>query len=460
VASKAVPVSTSERDRDPVEAHLESLPLERIRGLASELTGRTATTIDEIEGLTMRLLLDEYSIAVAQLRAVTRLTEQRIATATVPMQEMRLHLREQVTRGSQPQERVASADDLDQPYLSLVLASRNDGYAGGMLRRIEVCISAFITQMERFDIPSEVILVDWNPPAGRGLWDALEWPAALRRCTVRVITVPPALHATLPFADRLPILIHRARNVGIRRARGTFILATSPDILLSDELAQWFGRRELDLDCMYRIARRDVPIEALEYDSHAKRLKYCRTHVQQSHGQEGSHRIEGLPHLFTNAAGDFTLLSRDMYFRLCGIPEEREFHSMHFDSVFCFMAHAAGARESKLGKPLRIYHIDHGVPSWRTSKNWLERAITRLPGQKLPKLLLPLARRLAPPKSTLDRRGVPYLDCSTRAGQAQYEQLIRSLVQEPEAFRYNDADWGLGRHTLEERAIGPGTATP
>jgi hypothetical protein len=350
-------------------------------------------------------------------------------------------------------------DDLDQPYLSLVLASRNDGYTGGMLRRLQVCIASFITQMERFDVPSELILVDWNPPAGKGLWETLEWPAALRRCTVRVIIVPPQLHATLPFADRLPILIHRARNVGIRRARGTFVLPTSPDILLNDELAQWFGLRELGLDCMYRIVRRDVPIEALAYDSHAKRLKYCKTHVLQSHGRQGSQRIEGLPYLFTNGAGDFTLLSRDLYFKLHGIPEEREFHSMHFDSVFCFMAYAAGAQETELGHPYRIYHVDHGTPSWRATASWLERAVSRLPGRKVSRRLLPLARKVAPRKSALDRRGVPYLDCSTRAGRAQYEELVKTLVLEPGAFRYNDAEWGLGQHTLEERAIGPGAST-
>ncbi len=155
--------------------------------------------------------------------------------------------------------------DSDRPYLSIVIASRNDGYANGMLHRIQVCVDSFIEQLERFDHPSELILVDWNPPEGRGLWNALRWPKLVRRCTVRLITVPPKLHARLPFADRLPILIHRARNVGIRRARGEFVLPTSPDIFLSDELAEWFGTRQMDPGHMYRLPRRDVPEKALEY---------------------------------------------------------------------------------------------------------------------------------------------------------------------------------------------------
>ena len=278
-------------------------------------------------------------------------------------------------------------EDSHRPYLSVVIASRNDDYAGGMLGRLQVSLNAFIEQME----PSSV----------------------LRRCTVRVITVPPQIHATFPFADRLPILIHRARNVGIRRTRGEFILPTSSDILFSNELVQWFARRELDPGCIYRIVRRDVPEKALQFESTDKRLRYCRNHVQQVHKRDASYHIPGLPHLFTNGAGDFTLMSRDMYFRLHGIPEEREFHSMHFDGILCFMAHAAGAREVELGAPMRIYHVDHGAPSWRSETSWLEQAASRVPIHGLATRLAPIARRIAPPTSALDRRGVPYLDCST-----------------------------------------------
>ncbi len=180
----------------------------------------------------------------------------------------------------------------------------------------------------------------------------------------------------------------------------------------------------------------------------------------QVHERGRSYRIDGLPHLFTNGAGDFTLLSRDMYFRLHGIPEEREFHSMHFDSVFCFMAHAAGGREIELKEPLRMYHVDHGTPSWRPSPSWLERAASRLPlRSRIAKGAVKLARRVAPPKSNMARRGVPYLDLSDAAGRAQYEALIRRVSGEPGAFRYNDADWGLAQYSLEERVLGPAPAT-
>ena len=58
------------------------------------------------------------------------------------------------------------------PYLSFVIAARNDNYAGGMLRRLQVCIDTFLHQAETFELPSELILVDWNSPPNAGLGEA------------------------------------------------------------------------------------------------------------------------------------------------------------------------------------------------------------------------------------------------------------------------------------------------
>jgi hypothetical protein len=340
------------------------------------------------------------------------------------------------------------------PYLTLVIAARNDSYAGGMLRRLQVCIDSFVHQVEATALPSELMLVDWNPPSDRPLKSALTWPSATRWCTIRLITVPPALHAKQRFGDRLPILIHRARNVGVRRGHGAFILPTSADILFSDELVATFAMRRLDPAAMYRIVRHDVPEAVLTLDSHEERIRYCREHVIQVHGDERSYRIPGAPPLFTNAAGDFTLMSREMYARLRGIPEEHEFHSVHLDSVFCYQAHAAGATQQIFAEPCRMYHVDHGVPSWRRRPGLLERLAGRLPLKpKTSKRLVKKIRKLSPPRSPIARLGVPYLTKSTPEGKAQYEGLIRRILGASGEFFYNAVDWGLGHDALDEEVI-------
>ena len=340
------------------------------------------------------------------------------------------------------------------PYLSFVIAARNDNYAGGMLRRLQVCIETFLHQAEGYELPSELILVDWNSPPDAGLADAVRWPATNRWCSIRVITVPAAVHATQRFGDRLPILIHRARNVGIRRARGSFVLPTSADILCSDELIDTIAARQLDVCALYRIARHDVPRAALEIDDHYERLQFCRDHVQTIHERRGSYIVAGAPALFTNGAGDFTLLSRDLYRRLHGVPEEREYHSMHWDSIFCFMAYAACGKEIVFTDPCRIYHVDHGTPSWRATPRLIERVAAGLPiGTRRAKRLAKTIRARWPPRSAMDERGVPYLNLKKASARAEFEGLVRRIMEAKGEFVYNDADWGLGDRELPERAI-------
>lgn len=341
------------------------------------------------------------------------------------------------------------------PYLSFIVAARNDDYAGGMLRRLQVCLDTFVYQAESTVLPSEVILVDWNSPAARPLSGALRWPAGRRWCSIRVITVPRQIHAKQRFGDRLPILIHRARNVGIRRAKGRFILPTSADILCSDELIAEIAANKLDDDAMYRIARHDVPVDALDFRAHDARIEFCRNHVQTIHERRGSYQIPGAPLLFTNGAGDFTLLSKDLYVRLNGIPEERQYHSMHLDSVFCYMAYAACGNEIVLREPCRIYHVDHGTPSWKVEPRFIERLATRLPlGVSRSKKLLKKLRARWPPRSKMDRRRMPYMNLATPAGRAEFESLVRLVLERRGAFTYNDGDWGLGNEALDELVIG------
>jgi hypothetical protein len=63
--------------------------------------------------------------------------------------------------------------------------------------------------------------------------------------------------------------------------------------------------------------------------------------------------------LHTNACGDFTLIAREHWLDLRGYAE-MDLYSMNLDSLFCFAAHYAGAREEILPEPMRIYHIEHG----------------------------------------------------------------------------------------------------
>lgn len=80
-------------DTDPGQVHLASVPLERIRALTLELQERSSAPQDEIDAITMRLLLNDYKAAVAHLRAVTNGVGAQLHTASEQISETRKTVR-------------------------------------------------------------------------------------------------------------------------------------------------------------------------------------------------------------------------------------------------------------------------------------------------------------------------------------------------------------------------------
>jgi hypothetical protein len=185
----------------------------------------------------------------------------------------------------------------------VVATSRNDDHGGGMLRRMQIFVSGWIAQCRRHGLAAELLLVEWNPPGERApLAEALEWPEDSGPCAVRIVTVPEALHRRLRHADALPLFQMIAKNVGIRRARAPFVLATNVDILFDDELVACLAARRLERGSFYRIDRSDamsdVPLEA----GVVEQLEYCRTHLLRVNQREATFPAQGGPPL--GASGD------------------------------------------------------------------------------------------------------------------------------------------------------------
>jgi hypothetical protein len=181
--------------------------------------------------------------------------------------------------------RVAETDG--KPYLSVVVTARNDDHGGDPLYRMQAFIDSFLRQCDRYRLPSELIIVEWNPPEDRPrLADVLSWPAATGRCAVRIIEVPSEVHARLEHAQSLPLFQMIAKNVGIRRALGAFVLATNIDLLFDDSLVRRIASRRLQEGRLYRVDRYDVPasIDAPPDEW----LEWSRRSVMRIHTAHGS----------------------------------------------------------------------------------------------------------------------------------------------------------------------------
>jgi hypothetical protein len=179
------------------------------------------------------------------------------------------------------------------PYVSVVIAARNDNHGGNMLGRMQAFFDAWLGQAARYGLPSEIVVVEWNPPADRPrLIDAIEWPASMHPCEVRFLEVSPELHARFPHADAVPLHQMIAKNVGIRRARGEFVLATNLDIVLSAELMRFLAERRLERSRMYRLDRYDVSRDIPARAAVDELLAFCRNHCLRVFAGDGSFALD------------------------------------------------------------------------------------------------------------------------------------------------------------------------
>ena len=183
------------------------------------------------------------------------------------------------------------ADPAGRPYLSVVATARNDNHGGDLLARMQTFLNALAAQAQRHRVRTELVLVEWNPPLDRPrLIDDLSWPDSEWFAT-RIVTVPTELHAKLEHADRLPLFQMIAKNVGIRRARGDFVLATNVDVIFSDELMKAVASGHLDRGQLYRADRHDVDIRPAPETDIADLLTECRDNVVRVCSRAGSHDL-------------------------------------------------------------------------------------------------------------------------------------------------------------------------
>jgi FkbM family methyltransferase len=176
------------------------------------------------------------------------------------------------------------AEPARAPYLSVVATARNDDHGRDLLYRMQLFVSTLATQAQRFRVRTELVLVEWNPPADRPAFaESLDWPEASDWFEARIVQVPPAIHAELAHSDRLPLFQMIAKNVGIARSRGRYVLATNVDVILSDELMRAVATR-LAPGVVFRADRYDVrsvvvpgsPIEEILAGCASNVIRRCR----------------------------------------------------------------------------------------------------------------------------------------------------------------------------------------
>jgi hypothetical protein len=175
-----------------------------------------------------------------------------------------------------------------EPYITVVVTARNDNHGGNMLRRMQAFLNAWFGQAARYDLPSEVIVVEWNPPADRPkLIDCLELPNDTGPCELRFVDVSGEVHRRFPNPEAIPLHQMAAKNAGIRRARGKFVLATNLDIVFSAELMRFLAERRLEPRTLYRMDRHDVASDIPVQGTLDELLAFCHQNMRRVFTAEG-----------------------------------------------------------------------------------------------------------------------------------------------------------------------------
>lgn len=336
-----------------------------------------------------------------------------------------------------------------EPIVSIVASSRNDNHGGDMTKRMRIFVRGLIHQSNKFKVPVELIMVEWNPPKDKPLLkDVLPQPKEGDYLQLRYIIVSPEIHDRYDKGDKIPLYQMIAKNVGIRRAKADFVLCTNVDLLFSDGVFEKLADNKLDKDTYYRANRCDVPntisedwtvegqlafsqanisvrlgknqlYDAMKYFppimlNYPRMVMAVNNFVKWTMGGEDSpNAIEAS--IDTVASGDFTLMHKDAWEDIEGYLET-DLYSLHIDSLALLGARALGYKQVIWPHYVCTYHMEHDL-GWENMD----------PLKKL--------------KFSFERPG---LDFSTVFDAGM--ELIRRKVR----LGMNKPDWGLMNEDLQE----------
>ena len=238
------------------------------------------------------------------------------------------------------------------PFLSIVVTGRNDDFGGDFNGRFFRSLRFNHDRLTEAGISHEFILVEWRPIQNAPYLSTLLTAAFpdLDAAQLRCFIVDPAYHDALSLNPRLQFQEFIAKNVGIRRARGSFLLTTNTDIFLSRGVIARLASRSLERGILYRATRYD-----LKSHSDVTRLDWAMLEDDRNYDAVNVIRAP----LFTNASGDFLLLDQDSYHRLRGFNEVYRVAKIHIDGNFCLKAFASEVPLLDIGHP--VYHVGRGT---------------------------------------------------------------------------------------------------
>jgi hypothetical protein len=252
--------------------------------------------------------------------------------------------------------------------ISSVIISRNDNYGGNLAERATYCLNSAI------DTYDEVFYIDWNSSTHSLLYDIRD--NIKFKGNLKHIIITPEIASILtnndPYAQVCCETL--ARNIGLRRATGDWIVSTNIDVIQPrrDHLENLI--KNIDYNTFYTVSRRYVNWDMIK-EFHKGKIEFnewkeLRDHlIKNSEERHWEEKVnENDDYSIINCCGDFQLAHRDVFYKIKGY-EENMCYKCFTDTNIQKKAVLNGFG-LKVEYDLPIYHMSHEnmLPQSHTTK--------------------------------------------------------------------------------------------
>jgi len=262
------------------------------------------------------------------------------------------------------------------------VTGRDDDYGGDFAQRMNSSVNYLAKLCNETRFPIEYIIVEWNPLPNRMLVSKLA--KTYQYLTVRIITVPRSVHVTTENYQKFPVQEYMAKNVGIRRARGEYVLSSNADVIFSRALVEYWSQQKLQRGRFYRmhLFYTETIHPCLQLHTYESFLRSRAWMVGGGLFSWGIIANDSQRATFWNlfdakaqdcasdpeevrskreemnayAAGDFILMAKDQWVVIKGHPERGFTSSLDYLTQFHCMAFY---EQTMLLPPLAIFHQSH-----------------------------------------------------------------------------------------------------
>ena len=246
--------------------------------------------------------------------------------------------------------------------ITAVIISRNDNYGGYLNERATYAINSAINTYD------EVIYVDWNSPTHSLLWDIKDNLQLKDNLKHFIITPEIASYLTNNNPDVQKCCEVLARNIGIRRATGDYIVSTNIDIIHPKREDIESIINDSDNNTMITLSRREVTWDIIK-EFHGGEMKFQEwdklrdyIYVNSEERIYDEKTVTGDDYSLINCCGDFQIAPKHIWDEIKGFEEEL-IYPLFADTNVQKKAVKHGFGLKAIYNP-PMFHINHGSKGW------------------------------------------------------------------------------------------------